>query len=439
MKQVTFFALTAPMVQGSGVATDKCQQKTGKLCLPGLDTMGSGVNVVTGETTSLRPMAFTYDQGNSWINPFNSQEQKSYPDQMNVKNAPSTLGSISSRTYFSERDYANSLAIDAGLDASVGLFSASVDVKYAESFMSKRSEYLGFTVAERMATIYQADLKPPFLLPLDPDFKQATKYYFGGQYDAKKFAEFVEYYGTHYVTRAAFGGKGEMKTAVSKSFAEAHQTNDLNIQASAHFSFLAAKLDVNHHSDQASTAWTSTSTVTSQLYGGTIGGSLDNWEKWYPTFWKNPVKITYKLTSYSEIIKDQQEITNFLKGYEAYLRAHPYSPPPACAAAGEKFCQNKCCELGETCAGWSACCGIGMSSHCEHDSTHVQCCPDGNACCKLGCCPGGMRCGDIFDSGRQQHCVRMSESGDIIESMLAEVSNGTIMAAFESEADKVLV
>merc|ERR1719265_1745568 len=160
-----------------------------------------------------------------------------------------------------------------------------------------------------MATIYQADLKPPFLLPLDPDFKQATKYYFGGQYDAKKFAEFVEYYGTHYVTRAAFGGKGEMKTAVSKSFAEAHQTNDLNIQASAHFSFLAAKLDVNHHSDQASTAWTSTSTVTSQLYGGTIGGSLDNWEKWYPTFWKNPVKITYKLTSYSEIIKDQQEIS----------------------------------------------------------------------------------------------------------------------------------
>merc|ERR1712070_1091372 len=114
----------------------------------------------------------------------------------------------------------------AGLEVSgLGLFSASIDVTYAQRYLSQRSSYHGFSTVEKLATIYQVGMLPSFLLPLDSNFEQSVKHYFDGDFNQNNFDDFVKYFGTHYIISATFGGKAIMKSAVAASYADFKYTS----------------------------------------------------------------------------------------------------------------------------------------------------------------------------------------------------------------------
>eukprot|EP00037_Helgoeca_nana_P034837 m.422953 g.422953 ORF g.422953 m.422953 type:complete len:123 (+) comp39334_c0_seq1:104-472(+) len=81
-------------------------------CLPGMDALGAGFNIVTGTSTGMQQViAFTYDTQSIYTNPFsNGTLQYVFPDNVTVRDSTKSSEQITSNTFYSSQELAHSLA-----------------------------------------------------------------------------------------------------------------------------------------------------------------------------------------------------------------------------------------------------------------------------------------------------------------------------------------
>ena len=140
----------------------------GKLpCLPGIDQMGKGFDILTGSSSGLLPvLAFTYAStanATVYMNPFNSSLKYAVPTEAHVQDNTHGESTVASKTFFKSTDFAAYL----GAKASIGIsgvpdnaFGGSVEVEAAASYLSNTSSYGSFSESNLEVKLYDIDTDP---------------------------------------------------------------------------------------------------------------------------------------------------------------------------------------------------------------------------------------------------------------------------------------
>ena len=201
-------------------------------CLPGIDGIGIGFDAVKGTSFGVgrRVVRFNFTFGNTYTDPFGNRTVYGMPDHASVTTGSTQFMGHSVARSVSQ--YVSTQAEWAGVDTHFGpWFSASAETKETASQMG---DSLHIVIESRSKlTLYAATLDPPMLLTPDLQF-EAVIDSLPSTYDAAAYGRVVQYYGTHYVAVAEFGGLSRMRTVATQSYYST--TSDSELQRKPQFS-----------------------------------------------------------------------------------------------------------------------------------------------------------------------------------------------------------
>lgn len=196
--------------------------------LPGLEgSLGQGFDAVIGATTYSTPFALTYAVNATWSNPLKPDKIYSVPDHVKVVVTPSA-GS-ESEVFKTSADYAHSLSVSVGLGLNIKGFGLSATYSQQNSNMEDNSRSL--TLVDDHVTFYTVGLPPMIdILELDDTFKDVVNQ-LPTAFDPTPYQEFVNSYGTHFVSAATYGGSVHMIGTTESAYSSS--TTSYAIQANA--------------------------------------------------------------------------------------------------------------------------------------------------------------------------------------------------------------
>jgi len=277
-------------------------------CLPGLDAMGLGFDIVKGSSDRLQQVIeFTYgEKPDQFVNPFDSKLIYAFPSEASAKDNTSGQQSVVSDSFTSSSSYAASLARSAGIEASVGMFAASESVKSMQHKLEATADYGSVVKSELLVTLYDITLAPGPLLKTTDFFDQfvaklpAT---YETPEDKSDYLSFITYYGSHYVSAATFGGSGTMETAVNTEYSSSSSEQKISAQASAHFAWLIkGGASSEEEVDQSEEEFREGSSFSTSVVGGDPT-ELEDWAIWTKTFYAAPAMIQLTLHPLSELVR----------------------------------------------------------------------------------------------------------------------------------------
>lgn len=281
-------------------------------CLPGIDTLGTGFDILTGTSVGKQQVLdFTYNANQIYVNPFNRSLQYAVPDNVTVRDDTGSSSTLETKTFYTSQEYATSLAVSVSVSASlkvfINAFSASASVSVARKFLSSSSGFGSYSASTETAKLYEVVLPPGMASPKTNIFQTAwqklpTSY---NTSSAPIFENFFSYFGTHYIESAIFGGMGIMTCAVNAGYTNTHSSSETDAQASLHFGFLKSGGSSSSAKDQADTSFTNQSYFSASTVGGdpTLG-DLTDWSDWVKTFYNAPAQVAYKLRPITDLISD---------------------------------------------------------------------------------------------------------------------------------------
>jgi len=192
-------------------------------------------------------------------------------------------------------------------------FSASTDYKEVE----KKTENEGtiYIVVEVIFSVYTADIKPYTYPEFTEDFISDVDT-LTEDYDEKIYQDFINNYGTHYITGAQFGARYGQQSSISKESWSEMQSKGINIEAAASFSgkFIRRKALTTDEEQQAMTFMKAIQQQKIYSFGPTPPADNESdtdWmmdEAWMKLVTKDPQPIQIKLSSLDQ-----------LNGLKAYL------------------------------------------------------------------------------------------------------------------------
>ena len=170
--------------------------------------------------------------------PFGNKTVFSCPDQVTVN--PATTQKTYHYVFRDANSYAKSVAMSANAEVHTGVFKASVSVQQAHQTMSDGLNIIAESTSE--IGIYTITLDAPLVLQLDEKLKQFIET-LPDEYNtttADAFDQFVQFYGTHYVSAITLGGKATMHSIITQAFAGTHSNTVVQAQVSASWMELVA-------------------------------------------------------------------------------------------------------------------------------------------------------------------------------------------------------
>lgn len=186
-------------------------------CLPGIDTMGLGFDIVRGTSERMQSLVRFAYPGETYVNPFNASLQYAVPQGVTVVDNTHGQQSVSSNVYYNASTYAQSLAAAASASLTIGAFSASASTQYYKSVLDNAASYGCVVDSKLEITLYDITLPPSLFLNITAYFASYVKT-LPTQYDKSTYSKFLQLYGTHYVSAATFGGEGHMSTAANSVY-----------------------------------------------------------------------------------------------------------------------------------------------------------------------------------------------------------------------------
>ncbi len=371
--------------------------------LPGVNYIGNGFDVVTGEKKALSVINISYTARQTVYNPRDASKKYCYPDQFGIDTESEGGQETISSTHYSAESYARSTALSFGIDISkaFGAFSLSADVKTAESYIQKRESYCAVTSTSAVAVIYQVSLGIPDTIEPSAMFLKAlatlpATYVTEG--DKQKYSTFIQYYGTHYLASGHFGGMGTLFIAVNSEQAQTHSSDEIEAQASIQFKVLQGHADYSQLESWFVGEGSSRSFNQSALVGGdqSLAYSIANWDKWIASYYDEPElihneKYPATLSPLSTLIAsfNQTSASNFVLAVQDYYKANGYPSAPNCS-------ESVLCGAVD---GSDVCCDVASGSQCcsSADKSALSCCARGVKCLSCGqdiaiCAPEGSTC-----------------------------------------------
>jgi len=144
----------------------------------------------------------------------------------------------------------------------------------------------------------------------------------------------VQYYGTHYVAVAEFGGLSRMRTVVTHSYYSTTSDSELQAQAAIQWGKFGGGGGGGSSQKDTSQSWTDGTQSSTYTQGGDPAirsfASTDEWTRWAKSVETSaPVQTQYRLEELASMIKDAAKAANVRKAVVDYAVAHNATWPAA--------------------------------------------------------------------------------------------------------------
>ena len=301
--------------------------------LPGVNSMGIGIDATTGIFANNPIFKFNYLQNNTY---FSSALNATFliPDEIYIVAAP-TAG-VESFLFLTATEYSQFLASESGFSLSVpvgnlpAVFRLSADVSAVSSNLKIGTN--AYLYLREYATMYQ--MRVNLLtrsLSLNPDFLTDLGE-LPSTYDAQKYELFIKLFGTHVMVDATFGGLSEGTGYIDWDYLASSGYQSAKLNAKLTYSHMKAGIGASY------TRQASTNTFQSALLGGFnhnfVGGtstlSIGSWSQWVASVPKNPIQVRYRVLPLWNFVADPTKRLNLEKAIQNYIQAQTYTPhaPP---------------------------------------------------------------------------------------------------------------
>jgi hypothetical protein len=286
---------------------------------PGMDKMSHGIDstmfeMFPDDITTEAGFAgtifdFTCDQKKTWTNPGNTALKYDLPDQVeSITALPS--GTLSHKAVVANSYQDRTKITDNSIDIS-GTFGNFTPKLSATAHRQMQKMIAGDRTLLRVtghASAYQVELKPYWMEKMGSSMKSFVDTQLPNNYaeNPAKFQEFVNTFGTHYFTKANFGGVMNLEMDTSKDYSEKNSEKDLQLKAGIAYGEIFSA-NGTHHTNQNLTdkAFAQASNIKSYYFGGNadlINTGLDGFQKWWASALAQPWLFGGKLEQISSFL-----------------------------------------------------------------------------------------------------------------------------------------
>ncbi|XP_075244690.1 perivitellin-2 67 kDa subunit-like [Convolutriloba macropyga] len=300
---------------------------------PGIAKMTLGVDIKTVDFTPLdskQPdgyrggvIKFTCDEGKIWQNPYNDITYQ-MPDQIwSIVSKPSTVMEVDKTIYRSTSDFTSEQK--GRFHAKVGGFwGASGSTSYSNKKLLHELmvEDKVVTKAEAFVSTVDSVLASPTILGLSDEVQIVVDELPEDlESNPQPYFDFINYFGTHYISTAEFGGYIQMMFTTSKDFQNINSDSQLSFEAEASFfKFFSANGARSENEKSNSKNFLDTTNKRVTYHGGHTSlldnKNLQGWEKSVPF---NPWLYSGTLIPIYQLINDDEKSESMKRAYESYL------------------------------------------------------------------------------------------------------------------------
>ncbi|KAI0086753.1 hypothetical protein BDY19DRAFT_958469 [Irpex rosettiformis] len=244
--------------------------------IPGLHMLGSTYDVLNGkyaDSRSALQQVLDWEKSGVRLQEFGGKKY-SVPSVVNfVRNTTSEYRSSFGKT---TSEYANSLSIQAGFEASFPGFSASASADYTDAQRDNLSH--AFSRITYEVTHYTLSLPPV------SQTQRLLKAWFAEDLEKRDPIEFFKEYGTHLLSSATIGGRALFLTTTDTRTYSAELSIEAAAKISASYSVASGGIELSTKAEQARKSFNESSEIAIVTKGGDprYGNQnfLDNVEAW---------------------------------------------------------------------------------------------------------------------------------------------------------------
>eukprot|EP00035_Acanthoeca_spectabilis_P025078 m.456717 g.456717 ORF g.456717 m.456717 type:complete len:408 (+) comp21109_c0_seq1:41-1264(+) len=317
-----FFVFTCIVVPVASDSTG-CMGEASYPCLPGMDAIGIGYDAVRGTSFGVgrAVVKLNFSKGNAkvWNDPFGNKTTFSYANQARVTQAADQVTQFS--IFRSVSDFVSYQQANAHVDASYGMFfKASVDTKWAQSYTNEGLHIVAVTTNE--LGVYSITLDPPMFMQPDSQFSAYVDA-LPSEYDADAYNQFIQYYGTHYVSAGTLGGRATMRTIIDHDYYSTQSDASISAQLQVTWKLFGGDAGGGASSNTTDQKWTQNSQSSTHAEGGDPAiKSFSNAEQW--TAWaksvdtSSPVLTSVALEPLWSLFVDGLKRDNMIKAVGVY-------------------------------------------------------------------------------------------------------------------------
>ncbi|XP_022796663.1 uncharacterized protein LOC111335083 isoform X2 [Stylophora pistillata] len=287
-----------------------CQNPHWKRSFPDLDYAVFGYDILKGY-----PLATGHDPGFThpiFVTDYTSEKQTS-DCRYSVPAGLIVVPDVSCETSFSSKVVRNRLEMSKSLEASANIegggwgfkFSASASYKESVAQMSS-GEYL-YVISQAQCRYYFSkmdDTDPP---PFDPGFVSWAKRLSNSNGNGDAVLEFIQYYGTHYLTEVTFGARFMKNHKMSQTKYTELRSQKISVEAQASYSGVdSIGGGFSMDSEQRSAVSNFQKSVeTSTITVGAAPPSNGDAMTWASSVQENPVPIRFTLRAIHNLFTER--------------------------------------------------------------------------------------------------------------------------------------
>ncbi|CAF3178894.1 unnamed protein product [Rotaria sp. Silwood2] len=231
------------------------------------------------------------------------------------------------RSYFQSTSFGIGIGIPGVISAAVGY---SQTLRQVQEAITKSEKAVG--VSTTWWGLYSVQLAPPFLLKLDPMFIESVDVLASEASNPSNedhqayYNQFVETYGTHYVSRIVVGGTAYLYTLLDSSYHKMSSYEETTSQVCLMFQY---KQSYGQYGSDTAQVWASMketfkkTAATLSVFQPPVESqnSESDWEAWQQTAGNYPVVVNRTLFSIHNLIKNKPTVREHLrKTIEFYLQ-----------------------------------------------------------------------------------------------------------------------
>lgn len=280
----------------------ECQEAHWKRSFPDLDYAFFGYDILKGY-----PLAIGHDPGFThpiFLSKYSTGKQTSdcrysVPEGLIVVPDVSCVTSFASKLIRNRLEMSSSLSTAAHVEGGGWGFKFSASASYKESVAQMASgEYL-YIISQAQCRYYFSKLDATDPPPFHQGFVNWAKKLASSDADQDDFIQFLEYFGTHYVSEVTFGARFMKQHKVSQTKYEELREKKISVEAQASYSGLfSVGGGFSMDSEQRNFASNFQKSVeTSTITVGAAPPSNGDALTWASSVQENPVPITYSLSA----------------------------------------------------------------------------------------------------------------------------------------------
>ena len=288
-------------------------------CIPGLDTMGIGFDIVTG-ATRLPVIEWTFYNKNIWRSP-RTGITYSYPDQISIETT--STSSTSQNIYQSFSEYCIN-STDVSSPGWHGLFFqfGSEQQSVMHAFDSTQS-IIG--LAEESYISHSLTVQSIFP---SSKFNQSVAN-LPNTYDQEVYFQFLSNWGTHYSQHGSYGGKAKLFSYIDQEYYSQNEEYNMETTLGFQFNGWKAGIEWGTSSSTGTYSFSEDSFQWVSFYGGDATLALTSqWNNWTDSTYYAPAQVYKQIIPIQTLVANANISQNIAKAVSDYYSMNQVNLPP---------------------------------------------------------------------------------------------------------------